>query len=125
SNSLLRGRNEEHARQEECYHMEDSVGRHYAEVNLHRVLVRSAEQECRTQPGWCTERVAGGDVEREEPEGYDAGSDQAGDETLREERVTPESRPPERMLIPCGPVQVVHEDEPRQHVRSDDVRPRH
>jgi hypothetical protein len=38
--------------------------------------------------------------------------------------VGPERGEPERVLVPLGPVQVRHEDEPGQHVGRDDVRPR-
>jgi hypothetical protein len=45
--------------------------------------------------------------------------------SLREERVTFQGGEPERVFIPRGPVQVRHEDEARQHVGGDHVRPRH
>ena len=69
--------------------------------------------------------MAGGHVQREEPERNGGRPDEPGDQPLREQGVTFEGCESERVLIPRGAVQVRHEDETRQHVGGDHMRPRH
>ncbi len=105
--------------------MHGGVGRHDAEVHLDRRYVGGAEQQRRPERGRRPEQLPRGHVEREEPQRDDGGPDEAGDDALREQRVALKKGQPEGALLPRGTVQVGHENEPRQHVGDDDLRPRH